>query len=112
MSNRCSDLNIIEVYQGVSEKLEKVKEILAKYNENNNSMYSLKNVAYIGDDLVDFKCILYINQEGGITATPSDGVTKLAECVRYVCNKCGGQGAVREFVEYLINENSREKENC
>lgn len=45
--NRCNELGIIEVFQGVSNKLEKLKEIADE----------LSSAAYIGDDINDLFCM-------------------------------------------------------
>lgn len=38
----------------------------------------------------------------GHTAAPADAVEAVLEMVDYICVPKGGQGAVREYAEYLI----------
>jgi 3-deoxy-D-manno-octulosonate 8-phosphate phosphatase (KDO 8-P phosphatase) len=63
--------------------------------------YSLENCAYIGDDILDLQCILPIREAGGIAGCPYDAVEKVKATVDFVSTKRGGDGAVREFIEWL-----------
>lgn len=94
VENRSSELGIKELYQGVQNKLEKLIEVATKYSATQ------REVAYIGDDLNDLPCIDFC----GMTACPHDAVSGVKERVDYVCEHDGGDGAVREFVEYIINK--------
>ena len=93
VKQRCAELKISELYQGVSNKLYKLKELCK------NQGVELSEVAYIGDDVNDLTCI----QQCGCTACPADAVKAVKERVDYVCSEKGGEGAVREFCEYLIS---------
>lgn len=93
--NRCQELGITELYQNISNKVNKLKEILQ------NDL--LNDVAYIGDDLNDLGIIEFINESGGITACPEDAVERVKLAATYVCKHKGGDGAVREFIDYLDN---------
>ena len=92
VENRGKELNIKEVYQGVSDKVEKLKEV-AKSNG-----VLLEEVAYIGDDLNDLDCMGIC----GLSACPNDAIDKVIQNVNYICKYSGGNGAVREFIEYII----------
>lgn len=91
VAQRAKELKITELYQGVSGKLTKLKEVAAKFGA------SADEVAYIGDDLNDLDCIRYC----GCTACPGDAVPEVLEAVDYVCKHDGGRGAVREFIGFL-----------
>ena len=90
---RAKELHINELHQGIVDKLSKLKEIAQLYDANPSEF------AYIGDDLNDLDCINYC----GVTACPNDGVDEVKNSVVYVCKNNGGKGAVREFIEYIIN---------
>ncbi len=92
VSARARELKISELYQGISDKLSKLKEVAAKYGANPDE------IAYIGDDLNDLDCIGYC----GCTACPADAVDEVLQAAKYVCKHNGGKGAVREFVEQLV----------
>ena len=97
LENRCKELGITEIYQGVSNKLNKLQEIL------NNSNSSANSVAYIGDDINDLECMKVIKNTGGIIGCPADAVKEVLEIADFVSSKKGGNGAVREFIEWLVN---------
>lgn len=99
VKQRCAELKIFELYQGISNKLFKLKEICKKKG------IELLNVAYIGDDVNDLTCI----QQCGCTACPVDAVKAVKDKVNYVCAEKGGEGAVREFCEYLIAQKATEE---
>jgi len=90
--NRCKELGITEVYQGVKNKIEKLTEITK----------DLKSVAYIGDDINDLPCMKSVKEAGGIIGCPADAVQKVKEISDYICKNEGGDGAVREFIEWII----------
>lgn len=94
VSFRCKELGITNIYQGVSNKIEKLKNIID----------DLSAVAYIGDDLNDLPCIKEIVKEDGIVACPSDAHDTIKQYANYICDKKGGDGCVREFIEWLLNE--------
>lgn len=97
LENRCKELSISNLFQGVKDKV----KVLEQYLAANNS--TLEEVAYIGDDLNDFLCMQLIKEGGGITGCPADAVTSIVEMSDFVSNKSGGHGAVRDFIEYLLN---------
>lgn len=95
--NRCKELNIHELHQEVHEKLNCLTQILKSYK------LDLTETAYIGDDLNDKECI----EVCGLTGCPADAVSTIRECVDYICHNKGGNGAVREFIEYIIKNNKK-----
>lgn len=94
LERRCEELEIQKLYQGVEEKLKLLLQLL-EYEE-------LGDIAYIGDDLNDLACMEMIKKNGGLISTPQDGACELKKISDYVCAKCGGEGAVREFIEWMI----------
>ncbi len=96
LENRCKELGIENIYQGVGNKIEKLDELLS----NGDSTYA--NVAYIGDDLNDLSCMIPVKKSGGLIGCPADAAEKVKELADYICNNNGGSGAVREFIEWLI----------
>lgn len=90
--NRCRELGIKEIYQGVHNKFE---TLLCCTSD-------LSTVAYIGDDINDLSCMKPIKAAGGIVACPKNAVTEVLEIADYISTYNGGDGAVREFIEWLI----------
>lgn len=104
VEHRCKELGVTEIHQGVMNKLDCLKGILEKYSSA-DQQYDLSNVAYIGDDLLDLKCMKPIKETGGLTGCPSNAVKDVLAICDFIAPDKGGEGAVREFAEYLICEN-------
>lgn len=91
--SRAKELGIKHVFQGAGDNKEDyLKRIL---NSNN---ISPENLAYMGDDLNDIKCM----ELAGLVACPADAHSKVKECADFISQYNGGYGAVREFVEWIL----------
>lgn len=95
VENRAKELHVKELYQGRHDKLNTLKELMQKYD------CQRENVAYIGDDILDIVCM----KECGIIGCPSDACQQVKDIAQYICTNKGGDGAVREFIEYVISQN-------
>lgn len=91
---RCKEIGISQIYQCVSNKLEMLKEIT----------YALNEIAYIGDDINDLQAMDLIKAKGGIVGCPMNAVDAVKSIANFVSAKNGGDGAVREFIEWLVKE--------
>ncbi len=94
VQNRCDELGIKEVYQGKLDKITMLKEIVGEEN--------LGQCAYFGDDILDLECMYPINEAGGIAGCPADAIKEVKAAAGYVCVNKAGDGALREFAEWLI----------
>ena len=92
VARRAEKLAIPELHQGVMDKLSCVREMAARHR------ITLSQVAYIGDDINDLETLEAV----GFSATPADGMPKIAAAVDYICKKKGGEGAVREITEMIL----------
>lgn len=101
LGNRCNELGIKEIHQGVREKLVCLQSIIDEYSSQNKK-YDLSNVAYIGDDLLDLKCLMPIKEAGGLTGCPADSIPEVISICDFVSPHNGGDGAVRDFIEYIV----------
>lgn len=95
VNRRCSELGITRLIQGSTDKVEDLKKILARDN------IDIMETAYIGDDLNDYDCMRQV----GLKGCPSDAVDGIKEIADYVTIRSGGNGAVREFVEWIGKKN-------
>lgn len=102
LEHRCKELNICHVYQGIRNKQEKMDEIIKNLSDSEISNYTYSNVAYIGDDILDLQCMKVIKQNGGLIGCPVDAVNSVKKISDYISTKPGGEGAVREFIEYIV----------
>ena len=105
VEHRCKELGVTEIHQGIMNKLDCLKGILEKYSSANQH-YDLSNVAYIGDDLLDLQCMNPITEAGGISGCPSNAAKEVIAACSFVAPQKGGEGAVRDFAEYLLFVNN------
>lgn len=94
---RARELHISELYQGKTEKLETLLAVMKKYNCQKDE------AAYFGDDVLDIPGM----EQCGIVGCPADAVDEVKAISHYVCKKDGGQGAAREFIEWLIKQEQK-----
>ena len=92
VANRAKELHITELYQGKHDKLETLLQLMDKYGCTRD------NVAYIGDDILDIVCM----RQCGLVGCPADACSQVKELAHFVSSYKGGDGAVREFIEYII----------
>lgn len=85
-------LDVLEA--GCKDKVAAVKALCEKYN------VSLKNVAYIGDDINDLDVIKMV----GYGCCPADAMPQVRNAAKYVTKARGGEGVIREIVEAIIND--------
>ena len=64
---------------------------------------SLEQIAYVGDDLVDLPVI----RCAGFGAAAANAVDEVKEAADYVTARKGGQGAVREVIEYILKKTGK-----
>jgi 3-deoxy-D-manno-octulosonate 8-phosphate phosphatase (KDO 8-P phosphatase) len=100
VEKRAKELNITHLHQGIKNKQEVLEEILKKEG------LSWHQVAAIGDDLNDYNMLKKV----GLSFTPANGTQYLKDFVNVVCENRGGEGAVREMLEYIFKEDGLEEE--
>jgi len=94
---RAEELKIKEIHQAVKNKLSKLDELAGKYN------LSYDEIAYMGDDINDLPIINKV----GLSGAPKDSVQEIKETADLISSSCGGKGAVREFIEYILKKNGQ-----
>jgi len=92
VARRAEKLGIPELHQGVMDKLSVIRDMAARHG------ISLQQIAYIGDDVNDLEALKAV----GLSAAPADSLPQVLESVDYVCTLKGGEGAVRELVELIL----------
>lgn len=102
VTRRAAELNVLEVHQEVYNKAEKMDEILSRYQNNLTIDKLYQNVAFIGDDLNDLELMKRINQYHGLSGCPQNASTAIKEICHFVSKFEGGNGAVRDFIEWII----------
>ncbi|NVK84722.1 MAG: HAD-IIIA family hydrolase [Cytophagia bacterium] len=90
--NRCEELKIDKHYHGVKHKLAVYDKLKEKWQLTD------EQIAYIGDDIND----LPILTKCGLSCTPADGHLKVRERVNLVLSLKGGEGALRELADLVL----------
>ena len=97
---RCRQCRIEYVYQGHVEKIPVFEEILSKAG------VTAEQVAYVGDDLTD----VVIMRRVGLAIATANARPEAKRCAHLVTEKSGGNGAVREVVELILQAQGRWEE--
>lgn len=101
VQRRAEKLKVDYLFQGVSDKLKVAKDLCESLK------ISLSEVAYIGDDIGDIELLKNV----GISAIPSSAPLFMRTYAHFITTKKGGEGAFREFVEWIM-ENQNIITNC
>ena len=92
VERRAKELNISHIQMGSHNKSVGLQVVL------DTLQLEAHEVAYMGDDLND----LGVMSRVGLAMTPQDGVPEIKDIAHYICQANGGEGAVREAVEYIL----------
>jgi len=88
-----NDLELEYSYENVSDKFELARELCSKEN------ISMNNLAFIGDDTNDIELM----KHAGLAACPANAPKDIRNTYNIlVLKKSGGKGAVREFIDYIL----------
>ncbi len=98
VKSRANKMGIMDVYQGINNKVSVMEELLQKYNLD----YS--EVAYMGDDINDIELLRKV----GYSFSVENATDSVKAIVDYVSRAKGGQGAVREVVELILLKSNYE----
>ncbi len=105
---RCEEMGIDFVFQNVSDKKEKMTVFANAYGIYPDEFGILPDTYYIGDDIPDLACMLIAEKKG----CPADAAAEIKAVADYIASKNGGEGAVREFVEWLCNEKNQNSQSA
>jgi 3-deoxy-D-manno-octulosonate 8-phosphate phosphatase (KDO 8-P phosphatase) len=92
-AERARQCKMAYVYQGHIEKVPILEEILA------DAKIDLSEVAYVGDDLTD----VVIMRRVGLAIATANARPEVKKVAHHVTAAPGGDGAIREVVELLLN---------
>lgn len=91
-NHRAQKLGIVNCFIGVEDKLTVLENLCQKLD------LSLSQVAYMGDDLNDLPVLNAV----GFPLTVADAIPENQAVAKYVTKLSGGQGAVREVCNLLL----------
>jgi 3-deoxy-D-manno-octulosonate 8-phosphate phosphatase (KDO 8-P phosphatase) len=89
---RARELGVSLVRQGTWDKVSAWREILAEKG------FLPEETAYVGDDIVDVPLMRQV----GFAAAVADAESYVLEAADFVSARPGGQGAVREIIEFVL----------
>ncbi|MFQ5959831.1 MAG: KdsC family phosphatase [Candidatus Methylomirabilales bacterium] len=89
---RVEELRLVEVHTGVEDKMGVYRQLLIRYG------LADAEIAYMGDDLPD----LPVLRQAGLAISVADAPAEVRSAAHLVTSLPGGQGAVREAVEWLL----------
>lgn len=93
LEKRAQNLGIRHLHQGIGNKLECLENLLTQLG------HTLQECGYMGDDIMD----LPIMNACGFSAAPANAHRFVLKHARYTTEKCGGEGAVRELCDFLLD---------
>ncbi|PLS01494.1 KdsC family phosphatase [Neobacillus cucumis] len=96
VAKRAKELKINYVFQGIHHKLEVLQQMISEMK------ISLDEVCYVGDDIND----LPILKVCGFGAVPNNAVPLVREQVQFVSQHNGGEGAVRDIIEHILQQSN------
>jgi len=91
--SRAKKLNVKEVHVNVKDKLKKVSDIAFNYK-----VWLDVHVAYIGDDCSDVD----VMKKVALSFAPADAVEEVKKVAKLITIRKGGEGAVREAIDYVL----------
>lgn len=94
---RYQNLGITDIYMGSSHKMTDFDHWLNKYN------LDAENVMYMGDDLPDY----HVMQRVGVAVCPADAVQEVKSLCKYISDKKGGEGCVRDVIEQVLRAHGK-----
>lgn len=89
---RCEEIGIQILFQGITKKAQKVKELMDTYH------LQPEEVCYIGDDLNDLGAM----KVAGISFAPSDCANQIRPHIDILLTKRAGEGPVREAIDMIL----------
>jgi 3-deoxy-D-manno-octulosonate 8-phosphate phosphatase (KDO 8-P phosphatase) len=97
---RARDLKLDHSYQGIQDKLTVFEGILAKEE------LRPEQAAYVGDDVID----LPVMRNCGLSIAVANARAEVKEESHYITEHRGGDGALRDAVEYILKAQGRWEE--
>ncbi len=97
---RAQRLNIQHVYTDVSNKLSTLTTVAKKLD------IEMQSIAHMGDDVND----LPLMEAVGVAIAPANAVPEINNAVDIISSRKGGDGAVREICDTILNANGYQLE--
>jgi 3-deoxy-D-manno-octulosonate 8-phosphate phosphatase (KDO 8-P phosphatase) len=96
---RARDLKLDHIYQGIQDKLGAFREILAK------EQLTEAEACFVGDDVIDLPVMWHC----GLAVAVANARDEVKKDAHFVTNRAGGDGALRDAVEFILKSQGRLK---
>jgi 3-deoxy-D-manno-octulosonate 8-phosphate phosphatase (KDO 8-P phosphatase) len=94
---RYEKLGVVHFYDKARDKVACFNDFLLKTGVES------QNVLFMGDDLVDYN----IMKEVGVPTCPKDAVHEIKDISKYISDKNGGEGCVRDVIEQTLKSQNK-----
>lgn len=94
---RAEKIGMQEIHLGIKDKLSCIKEICERLG------IKPEETAYVGDDVNDIEVLDYV----GHPFTVPNCEKKVRDHASYMSKRCGGEGAIRDICEYIMEINNQ-----
>mgnify|MGYP000651617667 FL=1 len=98
---RLANLGIKDIYLGAHDKIQQYNQLVEKYN------LKPENVLYMGDDIPDFPVMKLV----GMPCCPNDAAPEIQQVSKYISDKKGGEGCVRDVIEQILKVQGKWENN-
>ena len=92
MEVRMNSLGVTDVYTGIPDKVLKLKEYIQEKG------LKPEEIIFMGDDIPDIKVMKHV----GLPACPADAVQEVKNVSKFISERPGGKGAVRDIIERVL----------
>lgn len=97
---RAEELGVKEVHMGIKNKKDCLEKILKKFNINH------EEAVFVGDDIYDIPAMKMV----GLSCALSDSESIVKKFAKFISNKGGGNGGVRDVCEFVLKSNGNWEE--
>ncbi len=89
---RFQGLGVTDIYLNAHDKLEAFNDLLYKYDLKESE------ILYMGDDIPDYDVMIRV----GLPTCPADASEEIIAISKYISDKNGGEGCVRDVIEQVL----------
>ena len=89
---RYEGLGVKEIHLGAAVKIQKYEELKQRYGLKD------EEILFMGDDIPDYE----VMQQCGLPCCPADAAPEIKDISRYISQKRGGMGCVRDVLEQVL----------
>lgn len=94
---RATELSIGDIHQGAADKVAALRQLMQKHS------LTMEQIAYVGDDINDLPVMVQV----GLPCAVANAVPEVKAVAKYISVRQGGNGAVRDIIEYILKSQNR-----